>query len=277
LTMSKRVIFVCSQKGGVGKTTFTRGILDLYRSAGLKVAAFDGDGSVGQLVQYYGTRDHTNGRAVLAEQDPLVGVGYFDIRKEDDRDILLNAMSLKADVLLFDLPGETLTEINLVSGRNASATNAQKNAEMFFAAYRDAGYEPIVVIVIGTVKASARGVISAIQAFGNHVHYVVVKSLAHARAEKFSVFDGSAQYPDFGEGRRRVESFGGHIIHMPEMSGISYEVLDFYDLTFSEALKSDKLTIADRVRVSSWLKSMADEMRGTFLDVNIPIGSPVEA
>jgi len=275
--MPKRVIFVCSRKGGVGKTTFTRGLLEVYRGAGLKVAAFDGDGQVGQLVQYYGTRDHMNGGAVHPQQDPLVGIGYFDIRKEDDRDILLNAVALNADVLLFDLPGEALTEINVVSGKNARAADAQKNAAMFFDAYRDAGYEPIVVIVISAIKASVRGVISAIDAFGNNVNYVVVKSLAADPADEFVIFDGSPKYPDFGEARRRLERVGGQVVNMPDMSGISYKVLDFYDLTFREALDSDKLLIADRIRVSAWLQNFADELKGSFLDIEVPTGSPVEA
>ena len=39
--MNKRVIFVCSQKGGAGKTTFAWGLLEALRYEGHTVAAYD--------------------------------------------------------------------------------------------------------------------------------------------------------------------------------------------------------------------------------------------
>ena len=98
----KRVIFVCSQKGGAGKTTFARGLLEALRYEGITVAAYDADGAVGQLLQYEGARDRKG--ALLPRQDPRVGCGDFDIRDDDDRDILLNALADEPPVLLFDLP-----------------------------------------------------------------------------------------------------------------------------------------------------------------------------
>ena len=49
----KRVIWVTGGKGGVGKSTFARGLLDILREAGLNVAAFDGDPTNAQLFRYY--------------------------------------------------------------------------------------------------------------------------------------------------------------------------------------------------------------------------------
>lgn len=66
--MNKRVIFVCSQKGGAGKTTFARGLLEALRYEGHTVAAYDADGPVGQLLQYEGLRDR-KGR-LIPRQDP---------------------------------------------------------------------------------------------------------------------------------------------------------------------------------------------------------------
>ncbi len=44
----KRAIFVVSQKGGSGKSTFSRALLDAFRNGvQLSVAAFDADGIVG--------------------------------------------------------------------------------------------------------------------------------------------------------------------------------------------------------------------------------------
>ena len=50
---NKRVIWVTGGKGGVGKSTFSRGLLDVLSNAGVNVAAFDGDPSNAQLFRYY--------------------------------------------------------------------------------------------------------------------------------------------------------------------------------------------------------------------------------
>ena len=77
----KRLILVTGQKGGVGKSTFARALLDCLRSRGRSVAAFDGDGSVGHLLQYYGEKQ--NGKLKF-EQNPLIGAGYYDLRNHRD-------------------------------------------------------------------------------------------------------------------------------------------------------------------------------------------------
>ena len=107
--VQKRVIFVASQKGGAGKSTFARALLSQLRAERLTTAAFDADGNVGQLLQYAG---HRGDRGVLLrEQDPCQGCGYFDIYDHDDRDEIVNAIALQADRLLFDLPGGAVTHL----------------------------------------------------------------------------------------------------------------------------------------------------------------------
>lgn len=94
----KRAIFVCSQKGGAGKTSFARGLLEVLRFENNRVAAYDADGAVGQLFQYEGQRDQQG--LLLTKQDPLVGCSHFDIREEDERDILLNVLAEGPEVIL---------------------------------------------------------------------------------------------------------------------------------------------------------------------------------
>jgi cellulose biosynthesis protein BcsQ len=72
------LILGSGQKGGVGKSTFARILLDSLRRRGRSVAAFDGDGAVGHLLQYYGEKQ--NGKLALC-QNPLLGVdGYAALR-----------------------------------------------------------------------------------------------------------------------------------------------------------------------------------------------------
>ena len=73
-------------KGGVGKSTFARGLLDILRAAELNVAAFDGDPTNAQLFRYYD------------------GVQRIELDTQGEADALLNDMDAgKADVFLVDV------------------------------------------------------------------------------------------------------------------------------------------------------------------------------
>jgi hypothetical protein len=257
--MRRRVVFICSHKGGVGKTTFARGLLDVYRSAGLQVAAYDCDGAVGQLLQYYGLRqDGAGGRVLREEQDALAGVDYFDVRDERERDGLLNAIERPAEVILFDLPGDTFADIANVVGDPGA----------LFSAYVSAGYEPVVVVVMSHLKASSRAVLEAIECFGDAVRYVAVKALVWGESEDFVIFDGAPGRPDFGRGAKALREAGGEIVLMPKLHPRTYALLDHDDLRFSDAARAQAFPLADRLRVARWLASFRAALAGTVLDIS---------
>ena len=62
---------VISDKGGTGKSIFSRALADRLRRDRIDSLLVDGDGTVGQLLQFYGERDEA-GR--LQEQTPDRGV-----------------------------------------------------------------------------------------------------------------------------------------------------------------------------------------------------------
>ena len=250
--LDKVAIFVCSQKGGAGKTTFARALLDVLRCEGYTVAAYDADGNVGQLFQHHGLRD---GRGVLlARQDPCVGCGFFDIRADDDRDLLLNALATEPPILLFDLPGGVVGELGkVVDGGDAPCG--------LFGEYRDRGYAVTIVVVMTPVQASVRTVQHSIDAFGTTVRYVAVKNLAFGGEDTFVLFDGCDQdglrLPP-SRGKQALLEHGGVIVAMPALEPRSYALLDIYNLGYIEAVRGhgpgDRMPIADRVRVRHWLQ-----------------------
>jgi len=250
--MSKRAIFVCSQKGGAGKTTFARGLVEVLRCDGQAVAAYDADGNVGQLFQHQGLRDAHG--ILIPQQDPVAGCGFFNIRDDDDRDILLNALAKQPPLILFDLPGGVVGELGKVID-DGDAPHG------LFAEYRYQGYAITVVVVMTPVQASVRTVQESIDAFGDAVDYVVVKNLAFGPEEAFILFDGCDQ-KDLSRppsrGKQALLARGGVIITMPALPPRSYALLDVYNLRYIDAVKGlgsgARMPLADRVRVRQWLQ-----------------------
>ena len=107
--MKKKWIAVTSAKGGVGKSVFARLLGEVLRKKLSGVSLFDGDGSVGQMIQYAGTR--TDGK-LDNPQDPLKGVGSFKFLSHGSESVMRDALrALTTDLanapgpVLLDLPG----------------------------------------------------------------------------------------------------------------------------------------------------------------------------
>lgn len=255
--MNRSAILVSGLKGGPGKSTFARGLVDYYRAQGVATAAYDGDSQTESLLQYYGTRDALG--KLEAVQDPLRGVRAFSVRDVKERDLLIDLLDTDAQRAVIDLPGGSVDEIGAVVG----------SSETFFKAYEDAGVYPIVVIVISHVKASAASVGATISAFGTRPAYIVCKNLAYADAHEFEVFDGIPQQDGtrrFGRARQAIESVRGAIIEMPKLNALTYGRLDQFSLPFATAEESTQLSLSDKVRVKEWRKDFAASLSGTALE-----------
>jgi hypothetical protein len=251
----KTLILGTGEKGGAGKSTFLRGFLDLERNDGREIAAYDGDGSVGQLIQYYGERDESG--HPISDQDPLSGVVPFDVRTEGDRDTLVNLLDTDAERVLIDLPGGVLPELGrVIDGRPASLAEEA----------RAAGYRPVVVIVVTPMMASVRSVRQVVETFGDLCEYVVVKNGFYGNSDQFPLYDG---YTDGhgnqigGKGRAQLEEHGGITITMPPLQSRTYALLDLHNLRFADAVEDGRLPRADRSRVHRWRKQLRKEIEPT--------------
>jgi hypothetical protein len=241
------MILCTGEKGGVGKSTLARGLVDLHRADGRRVAAYDADGEIGQLFQHHGTRGD-DGR-LLADQDPARGVVPFDIRAEGDRDTLLNLLDRGEPRVLVDLPAAALHELAaLLDDRSAS----------FIEEVRSAGYRPVVVIVITPMLASIRSAKRLLDTLGGLCDFVVVKN-GFFGDDEFPLYDGFTDgrgQPRGGKTRAAVEAHGGVTVAMPALQSRTYSLLDLENLTFDEAVADDRLPRADRSRVHRWRNNL---------------------
>lgn len=246
---AKGTFIMCTgEKGGVGKSTLARGLLDLDRTDGRPVAAYDADGQIGQLIQHHGMRDD-RGR-LLADQEPERGVVPFDVRADGDRDTLLNLLDRQAPRVLVDLPAAALHELAaLLDDRSAS----------FIEEVRSAGYRPVVVIVITPLLASIRSAKRLIDTLGGLCEFVVVKNAFFGDEDAFPLYDGFTDgrgQPRGGKTRAAVEAQGGVTVPMPCLHARTYSLLDLENLTFEQAVADDRLPRADRSRVHRWRNNL---------------------
>lgn len=249
----KRAIFIVSQKGGSGKSTFSRALLDHLRyGRGMRVAAFDADGDVGQLLQYYGLRDGQG--QLLPAQDPQQGVGVFNLRSPDERGAVLDALDCGAETMLFDFPAGSLGELCRVFGPGTDVGPLLDE-------YESEGYRITVAVVISNVQASVANVLAAMDIFRDRVDYVVVKNLFYGREEDFLFFDGFTGTDGQlygGQAREALTRRGGRVVALPALSGREYALCDMHCLGFSEATAHGALRRSERSAIGHFLREFGE-------------------
>jgi hypothetical protein len=250
----RRAIFILSQKGGSGKSTFSRALLDHLRLLrGLPVAAYDADGQVGQLLQHYGRRD--NRGELVARQDALSGVDSFDLRDSTQRGFVLDALDMPAGTLLFDFPAGCLGELGKVVGGGHGLAP-------LLDVYEAEGVAVTAAVVISNVQASTANVQAVIEAFGGRADIVAVKNLFYGKPEDFLFFEGfTAADGRFygGQARQLLDRQGGEIFALPALPGREYALCDLYSLGFSEAVHHPALRRSERAAVSLFLREFGRE------------------
>ena len=245
-----RAILFGGEKGGSGKSTAARLVLDRLRNReGRTVAAYDGDGSVGQLVQYHGERN-TNGKLV-AEQDPIRGVVPFDIRDEKQKDRILEDLMGRADsvdAVVLDLPGGALDELGEMSRHGAAE---------IYRDLRGADFAPTTVLALTPMLASAKAAKRLADVLDGVTDWVVVKNLDNAdETQDFERFYGQ------GKARKQIHQNNGIEIVLPALAKRVYAELDAASLPASAAMDASRSPLGrrDRKHVLEWTEDVDAEL-----------------
>jgi CobQ/CobB/MinD/ParA nucleotide binding domain len=251
MTAAKRLVMTVSQKGGVGKTTVMRGVVEIARARGIRTAAYDADGGVGQLLKHYGTRA---GGEVAAVQNPLEGVGYFNVRDLRDKEAVNQIDGEGAELVVLDLPGGTLDVLaDVVPG----------GLRGLVAMYREEGWAVTVLLVITPLQNCALEVLRLLEHLGGGTDFVVVRNPGHYPVEAFYQYAGDADHPEYGLARERLLAAGGRDMLMPPIRWQTYLYLDEHSLSFGDALtSSDPRYRGDRTWVRALLRALEAELIG---------------
>ena len=230
----KRVVWITGGKGGTGKSTFARGLLDTLLTAKVGVAALDGDHDNSQLFRHY--------------KSTAVGVTRIGIKERDGGDEVITEMEeVGTDVILIDVPaggGQLLLGLEEEIG--------------FLSAMAEVGYQLTMVTVLSRIKDSVNQLKLAMditEGFG--VQHVAVRNLYYGEAEKFRFLERSKT-------KQRLEQNGGVVIDMRDLYEDTYERIDDLDLPFSRAVDNDSpLSRPDARRVKQWLTHMEQQVKAT--------------
>lgn len=260
--MGKKAIFVVSEKGGVGKSTVAKALLDHLRripAAGNEepshVLAFDLQPKINQLGNAYGLKNvDANGKETysssLNKMSPFMGVISASLEDDNGREIVGDSIESNADFLLYDLPGGKSDNLKEVFGKLSTLITQIKVA----------GYDIVVVMVLSFLKASAAEVGEAVAVWGEDARYVAVLNLGLAEREQFIFFDGE-RADQVGYPAKRLEEVGGVVIEMPKLQASTYAELDADEISFSLAASSGgPYKRTKRVRVQDWLEVMDSEI-----------------
>jgi hypothetical protein len=238
--MSRKWIAIASGKGGVGKSVVARIMGELIRHRDIPAWIMDGDGTVGQTLQYLGQRD-ANGRLINpADQDPAVGVGMFNLHAPGDE----KAMQAALERITLELaPAPNLVLLDLPAGSLDIIAAYQRQSNLVHVLI-ECNWDPVLVIPITPYKASRRAVANAL-ALGAGFKLVAIRSEWFGDDKDYGLWIKS-------DLRKRFLDAGGVEVLLPRLRPWILAQLDENDITFHDGI--DKVSILDRQTLANWVR-----------------------
>ncbi|HXY58832.1 MAG TPA: P-loop NTPase [Methylocystis sp.] len=251
----KRVVLVANEKGGVGKSVFTRALVDTLRASGRRVAAYDADGSVGATVRVLGTRgvDGTIERV----QDPILGVGFYDGRADNERNILLDSIETGEALYVHDLAGGLLVDLTRI-------VDSGEGLDGLLDAFEAHGYRLTIFHVISPDFGATQSVARWLSLIGDRADHVAVINLKHGKPPAdfpfwFGFIDAKGEAKG-GKTRKALLESGGVEIEFPALPSGTFAKLDAENIRFTRADRVGLLSITERAHVSKFLRDFAENL-----------------
>lgn len=215
-----RVVWVTGDKGGVGKSFYTRLLVGWYRENNREVGVFDTDKANPTLNRFYGQ---------------IHGVNLLDVEDPAAMDTFLEhvANGPKEAVYVVDCAARTFDTIS----------NWMKDVD-FDSVKSDLGIMMTVPFLLGPDKDSLKILKHLSEALVGKADLVVVQN--SGRGSSFKLYEES-------QTRKRLQAEGVKEQVLPPLLEKSNLELDRNNLPFREARESSILQIADRARVKRYV------------------------
>ncbi len=263
-TNSRRLVIVTGDKGGVGKSTFSRAMIQTYLDTKQEFAAFDADMSNPQIKRFYETECTVmpldifrRGEADVFLLDQLKDLIYppeedainspkKDVIESSDPEILNSpdkdekpVTSASKSLFLLELPPQSIQFFRSFEEEMGFLKMIDKNLNI----------KVTMVAVINRTKDSVNQLNYLRDFCGDKVDYVVVKNLFFGEKDRFERYDNSSLVKELKKVNKLIPE-----IYMPDLIAHAYDYLDENNLPFSKGIEqSQKLSVQGRVE--KWMEN----------------------
>ncbi len=222
--MKPAVILVGADKGGVGKTTISRAVLDYLASKSIPARAFDTESPRGALHRF-----HPHETAIV------------DITETADQMKILDTLSDSA---------AKATVIDVRAGQMTDTLKALRDVG-FLDAVDDGQFTFVIVHVLGP-SVSSLGEIAEIAPFVQSAHYFLAKN--HINDTTFFEWDPKSYASYFGD----VECAGE--ITIPKLDEMAYEQVELNGVPFADFVAGKQGSFVLRGYVRTWMRNITQEL-----------------
>lgn len=222
--MKPAVILVGADKGGVGKTTISRAVLDYLASKSIPARAFDTESPRGALHRF-----HPHETAIV------------DITETADQMKILDTLSDSA---------AKATVIDVRAGQMTETLKALRDVG-FLDAVDDGQFTFVIVHVLGP-SVSSLGEIAEIAPFVQSAHYFLAKN--HINDTTFFEWDPKSYASYFGD----VECAGE--ITIPKLDEMAYEQVELNGVPFADFVAGKQGSFVLRGYVRTWMRNITEEL-----------------
>ncbi|WP_199342051.1 hypothetical protein [Nostoc punctiforme] len=244
----RRLVMVTGDKGGVGKSTFARGLAQIYIDNAVKFVGLDADNSNPHLIRFYEKAANIQ-RLDISNSDKLDE--FVDNLKE-----LVYPKSKESgknqeekSLILLETPSQFLPTLKILISEMGFLDVVNNKCKM----------RVTIVIVISTIIDCINQLLELYSFCGDRVDYVIVKNLFYGETEQFTFYDSSKEIKGI-EQQVKATRHDFTSITMPKLAKKSYDYLDVKNLTFRQGLEQDEYPSVFG-RVLSWLNNFKGQIK----------------
>lgn len=244
----RRLVMVTGDKGGVGKSTFARGLAQIYIDNTVKFVGLDADNSNPHLIRFYETSANIQ-RLDISNSDKLDE--FVDNLKElvypKPKESGENQES--QSLILLETPSQFLATLKILIKEMGFLGVVNDKCQM----------RVTIVVVISTIVDCINQLLELYSYCGDNVDYVIVKNLFYGEVEQFNFYDNSQKIKEI-EQQVKAKSHTFTSITMPKLAKKSYDYLDVKNMTFRQGLEQDEYPSVFG-RILSWLNNFQGQIK----------------
>jgi energy-coupling factor transporter ATP-binding protein EcfA2 len=244
----RRLVMVTGDKGGVGKSTFARGLAQIYIDNTVKFVGLDADNSNPHLIRFY---------------EPSANIQRLDISNSDKLDVFVDNLKElvypkpkesgenqeSQSLILLETPSQFLPTLKILIKEMGFLGVVNDKCQM----------RVTIVVVISTIVDCINQLLELYSYCGDNVDYVIVKNLFYGEVEQFNFYDNSQKIKEI-EQQVKAKSHTFTSITMPKLAKKSYDYLDVKNMTFRQGLEQDEYPSVFG-RILSWLNNFQGQIK----------------